>query len=103
MKTTGFTIFLTLLAGQAALARDVQPKRGTGPVYHLFGPHSLSTGFLPTLGGGGAKPHEAGAPEGPAYVEPSTHDVLHEMFVTGDPNAKPGASFPKGRATGLAN
>ena len=25
------------------------------------------------------------------------HDILHQMFVTGDPNQKPGANISKGR------
>ncbi len=101
------------LAGPAAADRTVQPKASDGPVYHLFGPNSLSTNFLPSIGGiaSGGSSHTSQAGTGgqkPAqnthYTEPSTHDILREMFVTGDPNAKPGQSFAKGRAgMGQAN
>jgi hypothetical protein len=42
-----------------------------------------SGGGTPASGaaGGGAASAGAGTPP---YVEPSTHDILHEMFVTGN-------------------
>jgi len=86
-----------------ALAHQDPSPPPSGVVVHLFGPDSVTSNILPT----GSAPHAAApgatasktAPAGGGgYVEPSVHDILHQMFVTGDPNQKPGASFAKGRA-----
>ena len=40
-----------------------------------------------------------GAPAGGAQdTGPTLHSILHEMFVTGDPNMTPGQALSKGRA-----
>ncbi len=76
----------------------------SGIVVHLFGPGSVTSNILPEASPSPApagSPPQAGAPAAqPAsdgYVEPSLHDVLHQMFVTGDPDAKPGAALAPGR------
>ncbi len=37
----------------------------------------------------GAAPQGSAAPAASTYAEPSMGDVLHQMFVTGDPNSPP--------------
>ncbi len=72
-----------------ALARPDPPPPPSGIVIHLFGQNSVMSNVLPTAPDAGrsdtATVSEGGAPQ-PAYVEPSTGEILHEMFVTGDPN-----------------
>jgi hypothetical protein len=63
----------------AALARPDPTPKPSGVVVHLFN--------APTPAAGAKRPPGWGA-------------VLHQMFVTGDPNQKPGATLPKGRAGG---
>jgi hypothetical protein len=78
-----------------ALARPDPTPPPSGIVVHIFGPGSVTSNMLPTGGTSKAPP---GSPT--HYTEPSMHDILQKMFVTGDPNQKPGASIPKGRAGG---
>ncbi len=63
-----------LSAGFAQARVDPTPKP-SGIVVHLFGPQSA-------------------LPE--AHM--SVPSILKQMFVTGDPSAKPGSALPKGRA-----
>jgi len=98
---------LATAAGVAgAQARQTPTPPPSGIVVHLFGPESIMSNVLPTgVGSGGGTPASGAAGGGAAsagagtlpYVEPSTHDILHEMFVTGDPDLKPGTNFAKGR------
>jgi hypothetical protein len=92
-------------AGQAqaqAVGRNAPPKP-SGQVIHLFGPGSVLGNILPTGPASGRPAAPAGAaPAGAAppavaqaYQEPTMGDVLHQMFVTGDPNQAKG--FPMGR------
>lgn len=81
--------FVTL--GHAAEARPLPEPKPSGVVIHLFGPDSVMT---PAPAGGGAA-----KPAGPA-PDQNFGGILHQMFVTGDPNQKPGAAFAKGRAAG---
>jgi hypothetical protein len=91
------------LAAAPALARDPQPKP-SGIVIHLFGQNSVMSNVLPT----GPTPTTAPAPGQPAAppgasasassapqpvdVEPTTGEILHQMFITGDGTpAKPAA------------
>jgi hypothetical protein len=81
---------LTTCLPLAALARQNQSPPPSGIVVHLFGQDSVMSNVLPTAPTGG-RPQAAGgvsAPQ-PAYVEPTTGEVLHQMFVTGDPNDPP--------------
>jgi len=91
------------LAGGGASARQMPNPPPSGIVVHLFGPDSITSHVLPE-----AAPAPAGsataagepaasAPASSTYPEPSMHDVLHQMFVTGDPDAKPGAALAPGR------
>jgi len=108
-------------AGQALAApRTAQPPP-SGVVVHLFGPQGVWANVAPMVGGtqeapvaaapaGGPPTSEpatvassaaptpesaAPAPAAASYPEPTLGAVLHQMFVTGDPNAGPG--FPQGR------
>jgi hypothetical protein len=45
-------------------------------------------------GGTTMAPRPAAAP---AYQEPSLHDILRQMFVTGDPDQKTGQDLAPGR------
>ncbi|WP_284256381.1 hypothetical protein [Acidocella aquatica] len=89
-------VFAAVCGVGAAQARQPPNPPPSGEVVHLFGPGSLATHFLPS--GNGAAP--AGASGENNYVEPSTSDILHQMFVTGDPNLKPGQAVSKGRNGG---
>jgi hypothetical protein len=80
--------FLTL--SRAAEARPMPEPKPSGIVIHLFGPDSATTES--TTGGTGTKP--ANTPS-----DQNVGAILHQMFVTGDPNQKPGAAFAKGRAS----
>jgi len=81
------TMVVFALSG-AAEARPLPEPKPSGIVIHLFGPDPV-TNQAP--GSGAAKPSGT-APE------QSFGGILHQMFVTGDPNQKPGAAFAKGRA-----
>ncbi|HEY1855847.1 hypothetical protein [Acidocella sp.] len=85
-----------LAISSAAQARPDPAPKPSGVVVHLFGPNSMTAHLLPTApahaGGSAAAPATAAAPS-------SFGAVLHQMFVTGDPNQKPGASLSKGRAS----
>ncbi len=99
-----------LAAGLAvpALARQDPPPPPSGIVIHLFGPDSITSKMLPTApvasapaapvasmaGGTTMAPRPAAAP---AYQEPSLHDILRQMFVTGDPDQKTGQDLAPGR------
>jgi hypothetical protein len=75
-----------------AEARQQPTPPSSGIVVHLFGPSSVMSNMLPTT----ARPDSAAAatpagaaPSNAGYAEPSMGDVMHQMFVTGDPNAPP--------------
>ena len=91
-------IFTFLLWAGAAQARLNPTPPPSGIVVHLFGQNSVASHILPT-GGGKATPDG-----GTANTAPSTQDILRQMFVTGDPNQKPGAALAKGKtAAPVAN
>jgi len=99
-----------------ATARQDPTPPPSGIVVHLFGQDSVMSNVLPTAPAGAQIAAPAGAqiaaPEGaqitapagaqgttgqagtasggvaaePAYVEPTTGEILHQMFVTGDPD-----------------
>jgi hypothetical protein len=99
LKTSTLTLtFAILLWGGAAQARQNPMPPSSGIVVHLFGQNSVASHILPT---GETKTTQGGDA---ANAAPSTQSILHQMFVTGDPNQKPGAAFAKGKAaTPLAN
>ncbi len=78
-------------ATRAEAARNTPPPP-SGKVIHLFGPGSVLGDIMPTAPGA-ASPGAPGAPA-PAQngQEPTMGDVLHQMFITGDPTAGPGFS-----------
>lgn len=88
-----------LLGARAAQARVDPTPPPSGIVIHLFGQDSVMSHVLPVAPASGAPAPVAGAKpaQGGGYVEPSMHDILHQMFVTGDPNAPPGFSTGKRR------
>ncbi len=87
-------------AGIAHATRNPTPPP-SGVVVHLFGPHGIMTPILPgddtkhsTQDQNGTQGATAGATAGTpdsanslqTSDDPSLHDILHQMFVTGDPN-----------------
>jgi hypothetical protein len=85
-------VLATCLAAAApvvATARQNPPPPPSGIVIHLFGQDSIMSTVLPTtpqaVGPNRPTVSTGGAPT-PAYVEPTTGEILHQMFVTGDPN-----------------
>ena len=106
-------------AGIAHATRNPTPPP-SGIVVHLFGPQGIMTPILPgddtnhsTPGQSGAQAPAAGSAGGATASatasanslqtsdDPSLHDILHQMFVTGDPNDpnKPASGRPGERQT----
>jgi hypothetical protein len=84
----------------AAGARQDPPPKPSGIVVHLFGPNSVSSQFLPAAPGHAAAVRGSNqAPANGAAQEPGFGDILHQMFVTGDPSRTPGQALAKGRAS----
>jgi hypothetical protein len=81
---------LGLFAATPALARDPAPPP-SGVVIHLFGQNSIMSNVLPTEPAtpDGAAPASAPARASSNDAEPSAGYILHQMFVTGDPNDPP--------------
>jgi hypothetical protein len=92
MVLRNVVIGLTLLAAQTAQARQMPEPPPSGIVVHLFGPGPVASNILPM-----AAPKPAAPGATPAYIEPSAGDILHQMFITGDPNEPASAKLPKGR------
>jgi hypothetical protein len=76
-------------------------------VIHLFGPDSITSNFLPagstetTAQGSKTEGMQGSAPAGSGQsTGPTTQSILHEMFVTGDPNMTPGQALSKGKTGG---
>jgi hypothetical protein len=102
---------LVVIAGPALARHDPVPPP-SGIVVHLFGPDSITSRVLPNDLGfapapvasngagtpvqGAAVTGGSGAPAS-SYPEPTMHQILHEMFVTGDPNMAPGSNLATGR------
>jgi hypothetical protein len=93
---------LIVLAAMApAAARESPAPPPSGIVVHLFGPDSVMSNVMPVGQSGAARgaPAAPGAAAAPAtaagYEAPSLGDVLHQMFVTGDPNDPPRPSTGK--------
>jgi hypothetical protein len=102
----GLAGILAACAWQPAWARQNPTPPPSGIVVHLFGQDSVMSNILPTGPARPAGPGEVAAAPGEViyqgsgpqagrvsgqamesgYVEPSMGDVLHQMFVTGDPN-----------------
>ncbi len=104
-------------AGIAHATRNPTPPP-SGIVVHLFGPHGIMTPILPGEDTAHGTPGQSGqAAAGGATAsatgsgnslqtsdDPSLHDILHQMFVTGDPNdpnqpatGRPGERQPAAR------
>jgi hypothetical protein len=112
------TVFFVSAAVPALAAPRTAPPPPSGEVVHLFGPQGVWANIAPLAGVTQAPPPAGAAPSpapagaaaagaatvassaapaapGASYPEPSLGAVLHQMFVTGDPNAGPG--FAQGR------
>jgi hypothetical protein len=112
------TVFFVSAAVPALAAPRTAPPPPSGEVIHLFGPQGVLTNAIPLpgitppaappAGPSGAPGTVASATPAPpaattaatpaaaqSYPEPTLGAVLHQMFITGDPNAGPG--FPQGR------
>jgi len=90
---------VSLAVASPAFARDPAPKP-SGIVVHLFGQDSIMSNVLPTAPASAGNPASANTVGGASnmaaspqaasnYVEPTTGEILHQMFVTGDPNNPP--------------
>jgi hypothetical protein len=113
LQLNRFTAVAAMLLASASLAhatRNPNPPP-SGIVVHLFGPHGIMTPLLPDDGTGHSTPGQNGgsaptagsasAAQGSANSlqtsdDPDIHDILHQMFVTGDPNDpnKPASGRP---------
>lgn len=122
MKRIIAAIAAIALAGPA-LGRPNPTPKPSGIVIHLFGPNSITSHVLPSFAasrpttapgvpapgapsttgpqGIGSAPYttaaSAAAGAQPTDASPTMGDVLHQMFVTGDPD-HPGSSMVPGRA-----
>lgn len=114
MKLILCTALVGLIALPAMAEKNPQPKP-SGITIHLFGPELITTSnssanpsspAAPSLpnavknsGGFAQSPASPSQPQPAAttYSEPSLGQVLHEMFVTGDPAQDGKPSFSKGR------
>lgn len=87
-----------LPTAQARLDPEPPPS---GIVIHLFGQNSVMSNILPTAPSAEAATAPGSPPPAPGLApsandqQPSMHDILHQMFVTGDPDAPPGFSHGK--------
>lgn len=98
-----------------AYARMTPNPPPSGIVIHVFGPDSITSHIMSigptTPAPAGTQPGTAQAAGGTAatgtaatgtapapYPEPTMNDVLHQMFVTGDPNQENGNALAKGKA-----
>lgn len=86
---------LASLIALPALARDPQPKPSNITI-HLFGPDLITqtnaSGTSST--GQNADGSGTGNASSEPQPEPTLHQVLHEMFVTGDPEQDKKPHFP---------
>lgn len=110
LKLSVLATGLLLVCAQAACAHIDPPPPPSGIVVHLFGPNGMTNRILPQSSAaraatgsapGGVTPNNAAngvSPNNAAAAAPDMHDILHQMFITGDPNVQPGQSIPKGRS-----
>jgi hypothetical protein len=87
-----------LAAAEPAAAREDPAPPPSGIVVHLFGPNSVMSNVVPvgqTAAAPGASAQPSGAVAAPAGEDPTLGNVLHQMFVTGDPNDPPRPSSGK--------
>jgi hypothetical protein len=102
LKNSRLLVFIgaSLWAGLAFAGPQPKPKP-SGIVFHLFGPSSVLSNVLPTTNAatnGATNAASAPNPSAAAASTPlSTSDILHQMFVTGDPNQLPGQALSKGK------
>jgi hypothetical protein len=95
LRLLAVTCLFAVCGATAAQARLEPNPPPSGIVVHLFGPNSIMQSVAPALASApdGAQP--AVAPSGgqsdigpaAAPAEPTWGNVLHQMFVTGDPDA----------------
>jgi hypothetical protein len=107
LKISILAMVLAVQTQTALASRNPQPPP-SGVVVHLFGPDSVLGNMAPAAPAGpvsgvaravptgAAQPPGGGAAAHPG--DPSMHDILRQMFVTGNPDQKPGAMLATGRA-----
>lgn len=109
MNSIRFIAVAAMLLASAGIAnaeRNPTPPP-SGVVVHLFGPHGIMTPILPGDDtkhpnegqSGGSAPGSSAAGSANALQssdDPDIHAILHQMFVTGDPNDpnKPASGRP---------
>ncbi len=99
LKLLPAALFASLTAFPALARQDPNPPP-SGIVVHLFGPDSVTSHILPA--GSEKPPAGQAAPQGgdapvQAAPEPTVDDILHQMFVTGDPAQDSTPHFAPGR------
>lgn len=98
-----FAVFLTGLAASPALANRNPIPPPSGVVIHLFGANSVTSQLVPSQSTASPSVEAVGAAQGAntatqATPEPTLGGILHQMFVTGDPD-KNTPNFPPGRGS----
>ena len=98
MKNRFLWALAALLPAGLAQAHPNPTPPPSGIVIHLFGPESITSNILPgatPAGAVGAPVDTAASTSGP--YDPSVGQILHQMFVVGNPNQPPGATLSPGR------
>lgn len=95
MRIVAFACLASLITLPAMADRTPQPKP-SGITIHLFGPDLVTTDNSPTSTSSNGSQAAAGSPQA-AQPEPTMSQVLHEMFVTGDPAQDGKPQFPRGK------
>lgn len=95
---------LALSLAAPAFARMEPTPPPSGIVVHLFGPDSVTSHILPGAKGSSgtdtATDGKTGTSGGEAATQapaPTVHDILHQMFVVGDPSQEGAAALAKGK------
>lgn len=104
LKTIMIACLASLIALPAMAKRDPAIK-SSGIVIHLFGPTLITTSqspagaaSAPTGNGAAAGTSPTATREDASQPEPTLHEVLREMFVTGDPAQDGKPHFARSRA-----
>ena len=105
--------------GQIAQAHPYPTPPPSGIVIHLFGPDSITSNILPeakpaapagAMGASQGAPVDSAAVSSPASAAPASASgsdspgvgqILHQMFVVGNPEQAPGAALSPGRPTSV--
>jgi len=95
-------LIATVCSAGLAQARQPPAPPPSGIVVHLFGAGSVTSNFFPSgpAPGTPSAPGNDTANDSGGAVASGTgqHGILYQMFVSGDPNVKPGQTFSTGKA-----